>query len=108
MSQAEKHSSTAPVVATSRTHVDAHMRQRLEAAVERLLAILDALDGDPDLEPSLGWTKTHAYGSDLDLEDEHDGVEPDEDFEDADDDGIADADGLAEQFGSARYTLGVV
>lgn len=29
-------------------------RQRLEAAVEAAIAALDAFDGDPDLEPSLG------------------------------------------------------
>jgi hypothetical protein len=27
------------------------LRQRLEAAVERAIAALDALDGDPDMEP---------------------------------------------------------
>jgi len=26
-------------------------RQQLEAAIERALALLDSLDGDPDLEP---------------------------------------------------------
>ena len=30
------------------------LRKRLEAAVEAALAVLDALDGDPDLEPALG------------------------------------------------------
>jgi len=30
------------------------LRRRIEAAVERLLAALDAMDGDPDAEPSLG------------------------------------------------------
>lgn len=30
------------------------LRQRLEAAVERAIAALDAYDGDADLEPSLG------------------------------------------------------
>ncbi len=32
----------------------ARARERLCEAIERLIAILDALDGDPDLEPSLG------------------------------------------------------
>lgn len=35
------------------------LRQRMEAAVETLLAALDVMDGDPDLEPSLGAV---AYG----------------------------------------------
>lgn len=37
--------------APSRTHYA--LRQRLEAAIERAVAILDNLDGDPDSEPSL-------------------------------------------------------
>lgn len=32
------------------------LRERLEAEVERLIALLDALDGDPDLEPWLADT----------------------------------------------------
>lgn len=35
-------------------------RRRIADAIEALLAILDADDGDPDLEPSLGWSRTHA------------------------------------------------
>ncbi|QJP12174.1 hypothetical protein G3545_12200 [Starkeya sp. ORNL1] len=81
------------------------LRMRAEAAIESLLAILDEIDGDPDLEnhdpeldndgdwhePELGWTGigTGWRGSDLDgdcsriplnhdFEDEHDGCEPDE------------------------------
>jgi hypothetical protein len=30
-------------------------RQRLEDAIEKAIALLDAIDGDPDLEPSLGY-----------------------------------------------------
>jgi hypothetical protein len=30
------------------------MREHVEAAIESLLQLLDALDSDPDLEPSLG------------------------------------------------------
>lgn len=33
----------------------ATLRQNIEAMIERLLVMLDTLDGDPDLEPSLGW-----------------------------------------------------
>ena len=32
----------------------ATMRERVEAAIESLLQLLDAVDGDADLEPSLG------------------------------------------------------
>lgn len=30
------------------------IRERIEQAIESLLALLDTIDGDPDLEPSLG------------------------------------------------------
>ena len=30
------------------------LRQRIEALIESMLSLLDQLDGDPDLEPSLG------------------------------------------------------
>jgi hypothetical protein len=104
---------------------------RKEAAqeIERLIALLDRLDPDPDLEdngdndadlseeePSLGsidnftnqekWTGGHAvaHGRDADLEDEHDGREPDADDEEDDpaeddDTGIGDSGGFAEQCG---------
>lgn len=63
------------------------LRARIEAAIERLVALLDAIDGDPDLElmgddePSLGWTFRHdgvstvvtdIYGDDRELEEEND------------------------------------
>lgn len=32
----------------------AALRQQIEADIERLIDLLDALDGDPDLEPSVG------------------------------------------------------
>lgn len=63
------------------------LRSRIEATIEQLLALLDQIDGDPDLEPgaddepSLGWTYFRdgmsAYtcdsdGDDRELEDEHD------------------------------------
>ncbi len=46
-------------------------RRRIEDLIERLIGFLDDLDGDPDLEPSLGMK-----GNDLDLEDDND-FEPD-------------------------------
>ncbi|MBB3020654.1 hypothetical protein FHR70_003740 [Microvirga lupini] len=97
------------------------LRTSIENELERLFSILDAIDGDPDLEPSfgtvmpgyvdeaesdadlepsLGWTGTYAHGTDQDLEEEHDGREPDEDFEgNTDDNGIGDRGGLDEQYG---------
>ncbi|MBP6010624.1 MAG: hypothetical protein KBA31_00205 [Alphaproteobacteria bacterium] len=76
------------------------LRDRLEAAIERAIALLDQLDGDADLEPSLGSRscvgstlsplgidpaqydqRRWATGSTDDREDEHDGHEPDDDSE---------------------------
>jgi len=80
------------------------LRKEAAAEIERLIAFLDALGGDPDLEltgddepeqseePSLGWTTTinqaaraeqrfGAQGWGVDLEQEHDGREPDVDDE---------------------------
>jgi len=37
----------------------ARLRAAAEAAIEQLLALLDDLDGDPDLEPSLGSLENH-------------------------------------------------
>ncbi|MFT3673159.1 hypothetical protein [Aestuariivirga sp.] len=34
-------------------------REEIEAAIEQLIALLDAMDGDPDLEPSLGMGDAH-------------------------------------------------
>lgn len=63
------------------------LRARIEATIERLVALLDAIDGDPDLElmgddePSLGWTyhcdggpnfSCSGIGDDRELEDEID------------------------------------
>ena len=79
------------------------LRREAAAEIERPIAFLDALGGDPDLEdgndaeedihePSLGWTTTinqaaatdRRFGSqwDYDVEQEHDGREPDVDDED--------------------------
>ena len=84
------------------TQQTAAQRKRMESAVELLIAALDALDvtvediedDDPgeepgDEEPSLGWTYAEARKGvpfqgpsySTDLEDEHDGREPDEDQE---------------------------
>ena len=35
-------------------------RSRIEALVESLIDMLDLIDGDPDCEPSLGWSRTGA------------------------------------------------
>ncbi|WP_162559214.1 hypothetical protein [Microvirga sp. 17 mud 1-3] len=69
------------------------LRPAAEEVVEALISFLDYVDGDPDLEPE--------------EDDEHDGREPDEDFEDAGDNGIADAGELAEQWsGFGQATSG--
>lgn len=74
-------------------------RRRIERAVETLLAILDGADGDTDLEPVLGSTVAEdAVGWPIDSAER----EIDDDFESADDNGIADLGGLLEQvFGEA-------
>lgn len=65
-------------------------RHRIENAIEALIALLDASELDPDLEPhaddepSLGWTSTMALANTDDLEDNEDS-------------GIADAEGAQEQ-----------
>lgn len=65
-------------------------RHRIEAAIESLIALLDASEPDPDLEPQgddepwLGWTSTMAHGNN-------------EDREDGDDNGIADYFAIEEQ-----------
>ena len=52
----------------------AALRRELEATIDRLIAALNALDADPDLEPdadgepSLGWSPTMALGTADDLE----------------------------------------
>lgn len=101
------------------------LRQKAEAEVERLLAFLDAVDGytmnefeeavddvpccDDELEGNLSSldgrvVPTQFHDPAGDLEQEHDGREPDEgDYEDGGDDeeheasGIADVDGLMEE-----------
>lgn len=41
--------------------LDRTQRARIEAAIEMLLGILDAADGDPDAEPHLGALENHPY-----------------------------------------------
>src|SRR5690554_1321093 len=47
-------------------------RERIEAAIEALIALLDATEPDSDLEPSLGW---NPYGA-PDLEGDDSELEP--------------------------------
>ncbi|NBN76839.1 hypothetical protein GWI72_00995 [Microvirga tunisiensis] len=35
--------------------IEPETRRRIEQAAEQLIALLDIIDGDPDLEPALGW-----------------------------------------------------
>lgn len=62
------------------------LRERMEAAVERLIAAMDALDATTeDLEDDLEDAEVHATGGFVDDEE--------------DDNGVADGGGLADQFG---------
>jgi hypothetical protein len=36
--------------------VDLSVRRSIEDEIERLISVLDFVEPDPDLEPSLGWT----------------------------------------------------
>ena len=69
-------------------------RDQIERHIDSLIDLLDALDTDPDAEPSLGWTDafwgpTNQATSDFmanancgdDREEEHDGAEPSKDAE---------------------------
>ncbi len=49
-------------------------REAIEDEIQRLIGILDAIDPDPDLEPSLGWSPYNGLPNGVDLE----GDEPDD------------------------------
>jgi len=70
---------TAAIIRAETLDLLAKLRAEAEAEVERLLALIDRIDGDCDLEPSLGFVPA---GQVVDAEDEHDGREPDHDDED--------------------------
>lgn len=76
---------------------DISLRQRMEDAVERLLAALDAMDGDCDDEPSLGSTTTYGDGITFYIAPAPGQI----DAEGPDDTGIADFDGYVEQMGTS-------
>ena len=87
------------------------LRQEAAAEIERLIALLDALDADPDLEepgdlePSLGWTFTGYLGGDSDCEDQDDEDEDNHDREvDPAEMGIADRD-AADEFTSEHAAI---
>jgi hypothetical protein len=46
----------------------AALRRRPAKAADRIIAAPGVLDGDPDFEPSLGWTRAMAWGSTDDRE----------------------------------------
>lgn len=75
------------------------IRKQMEAEIERLLAILDAMDGDPDLEPSLGYYNPQISACDCEYQCDDDG--------DTSDSGIGDADGLVEQLTGIRNVGGI-
>ena len=112
-----------PIGAEALAALSGSRRRLAQAGIDALIDYLDATTPDADLEPSLGvpehlmgygwaWVRIDracsqahwAKGGRNDLEDEHDGREPDVDDEegfDREDDpaecGIADMDGLCEQ-----------
>ncbi|KAB0680180.1 hypothetical protein [Aureimonas leprariae] len=57
--------------AKQRMRIRDRLRKRIAAEIQRLVDILDELDGDADFEPSLGWTKTMAWGATDDREEPH-------------------------------------
>lgn len=65
------------------------IRQAAETQIERLIALLDSLDGDTDFEPSLAG---YSHGMDDREGDEADGPE-----DDPSESGVADMDGYMEQ-----------
>jgi hypothetical protein len=97
-------------------------RRSIEDAIERLLAMLDLMDEDPDLEPdsddehTLGWLKDGPQYCGMDntdrelddCDDEPEALEPcltdaRSDMEEGDDNGLADGDGASEQFAGMAY-----
>lgn len=67
-------------------------RARIEREIDRLIELLDAIDGDLDLEPSLGWPQagpdeiaTNSSHDDREEEHEHGGDVVDEPHDDGDD-----------------------
>jgi hypothetical protein len=68
------------------------MRRRLGAVVEALVAVLDALDGDCDLEDA----------ADQEAACEDEGAQCDDEGE-RDDNGLGDEDGRAEQLSGTQY-----
>lgn len=76
------------VHALSTVRASAHQpqaRHAIEAEIERLIGLLDSMDGDPDLEPSLGWVASLAgvciIPDASDLEFDESDLEPDDDGE---------------------------
>lgn len=61
-----------------RPNHDPRTRRSIEDEIERLIAMLDTFDPDPDLEPYLGWTageaatENHSPEGRADLEEQHD------------------------------------
>ncbi|TCN30147.1 hypothetical protein [Sinorhizobium americanum] len=72
-------------------------REAIEAHIERMIALLDAYDGDSDIEPALGWT---FHGPSVLSEASHNDEDREWDDErewDPAEMGFADMDGMMEQ-----------
>lgn len=72
-------------------------RRSIEDAIERLLAMLDQMDDDPDLEDT-GDAEPEPLEPYL--------ADAASDLEEGDDNGIADGDGVSEQFAGTIYVHG--
>ncbi|WP_074067577.1 hypothetical protein [Rhizobium gallicum] len=72
-------------------------RVEIEDRIEELIALLDLLDGDENLEPALAWPLYGPHGLSLAASNDDDREHDDEREFDPAEDGIADADALLEQ-----------
>ena len=83
-----------PNDATRATDLALPSRQAIEDTIERLICMLDEIDGDTDLEPDVDAEAINEDGGDI-LDEPHDDDDPAEES----DTGIGDHDGLIEQEG---------
>lgn len=82
---------------------EAVSRHRIEKYIEQLIDMLDAMDGDPDIEEG-GDLEPYLAGADPADNDRE--FEDEREYDPAEH-GIADEDGLAEQFSGYGYIRGV-
>lgn len=72
-----------PDLATLARPVRPDVRKRIEDAIERMIGILDAIDGDPDLEPHLASTVSEdCYGDHVPIDDREEQCEDEGNWDD--------------------------